>query len=988
MDSSSDRPPRPPPPPPPPDDTSNTVVRRHQIRPLDVLMGRGHYHRAGNSRFLRIVAARRDEYVASKGNGTKTRIAEEVMELVYDPSYRSGREDGFELSDCSGVDGGGTLRPGRFLQLENHKSPGGEPIYRIISGRTVVDKIKMNLRQKPRGGSNAASRGGLGPAMTAMSSVTVGSNGKGSVKRRAAATSSKAESESSAQIQLAGEGSAGPPTQQGEGLVDGRYREADLWNDQAFLEEEDLGGDADCSAAVGNGAGSASVSPPHIGALTPPIESDEARQQLLTNVTVAHLQASALAAQHRREAAYQSTQSAVSQGLEALGRALVVFFTGIDPSSSPLLPQSGSAASSPGIVAAGAASWPDESGIGGGHSSTSQQPRRRKRTGMIGGGGGSGGGHSRADGTPSPSLSTSASPGLADALREAGLPASLGTVLTSLLDAPDPTAPDRYRSAAEVEADLGRMVAEPDRYLFDQSHVGVEVGTLHFTPNRLYGRTKQQEQVASAFDKIIVSQEETHGYLLISGPPGSGKTALVEALRQPLAQRRGRFVWVKFDSQQQENPMANICRGLDEYFQRLLGGDDPTLLSDIGDAVRGALGPRMAVMKDLIPALAIVTGGGGWPESHQETEGRETYHLILHCLKQLVNAIAHPSHPIIVLFDDLQWSDAASQDIIRMLVTDEASEAAMFIGCYRDNEVDENHPVAENVGAILMSLVPLATVRLGNLDKEDVNDLCSDVLHLSPRLTQPLAEALHSKTGGNPMFVRQLMRSLYEDSLLQYAASERRWRWDINAIRAKDVADNAVDLLISMMRSYGPEVRQLLQVASCLGFRFDVTAITLLVSAFLDASASEISTHIEAVMADGLLLMDGPNAYRFSHDQIWLAAYSLTPLTERSAQHLLVGRRLLEQTISGGDADEFLFTVADQLNRGIGAVSSHSEELEIAELNLRAGEKALSAFLFQPASTYLLQGSALLNENDWNAEYTLCIQLYSACAEVQLARGR
>ena len=238
------------------------------------------------------------------------------------------------------------------------------------------------------------------------------------------------------------------------------------------------------------------------------------------------------------------------------------------------------------------------------------------------------------------------------------------------------------------------------------------------------------------------------------------------------------------------------------------------------------------------------------------------------------------------------------------------------------------------------------------------------------------------------MFVRQLMRSLYEDSLLQYAASERRWRWDINAIRAKDVADNAVDLLIAMMRSYGPEVRQLLQVASCLGFRFDVTAITLLVSAFLDASASEISTHIEAVMADGLLLMDGPNAYRFSHDQIWLAAYSLTPLTERSAQHLLVGRRLLEQTTSGVDADEFLFTVADQLNRGIGAVSSHSEELEIAELNLRAGEKALSAFLFQPASTYLLQGSALLNENDWNTEYTLCIQLYSACAEVQLARGR
>ena len=552
---------------------------------------------------------------------------------------------------------------------------------------------------------------------------------------------------------------------------------------------------------------------------------------------------------------------------------------------------------------------------------------------------------------------------LSDRLRDAGLPVSLCTVITSLLDATDPAAPDRYLTSAEVEADLELMVCEPNRYLFDPQ-MDLHVGTLHFKPNRLYGREKQCEQVDSAFNRIIVTQEETHGYLLISGPPGSGKTALVEKLRDSLAERRGMFVWIKFDSQQQEDPMVNICRGLDEYFQRLLRGD-PNLLSDIGIAVKEALGSNMAVMKDLIPALEFVAGG--WPESHHETEGRETYNLILHCLKKIVNAIAHPSHPVIVLFDDLQWSDAASQDIIRMLVTDEASVAAMFIGCYRDNEVDESHPVAENVGAILMSLVPLATIRLGNLDKESVNDLCSDVLHLSPRITRPLAVALHSKTNGNPMFVRQLMRSLYEDGLLQYAASERRWRWDIDAIRTKAVADNAVDLLIAMMASYGPEVRRLLQVASCLGFRFDVTVFTLLMSASddLGASGANISSHIETVMADGLLLMDGANAYRFSHDQIWLAAYSLTPLTERSELHLLVGRQLREQATKGGYIDKYLFTAADQLNRGVGVVSNHAEELEIAELNLRAGEKALSAFLFQPASTYLLQGSALINEDDW-----------------------
>ena len=471
----------------------------------------------------------------------------------------------------------------------------------------------------------------------------------------------------------------------------------------------------------------------------------------------------------------------------------------------------------------------------------------------------------------------------------------------------------------------------------------------------------------------------------------SGKTALVEKLRDPLAERRGMVVWIKFDSQQQEYPMINICRGFDEYFQSLLRGDS-ALLQEIGGAIKESLGVNMTVLRDLIPTLGTVVGG--WPESHYNTEGRETYNLILHCIKKLVNAIAQPSHPVIVLFDDLQWSDDASNEIIRMLVTDESSRAAMFIGCYRDNEVDANHPVSQGIGAILMALVPLAIVSLGNLDRESVNDLCSDVLHLSPRLTRPLAEALHSKTSGNPMFVRQLMCSLSEEGLLYYSASERRWRWDINGIRMKAVADNAVDLLIVMMRSYSPELRWLLQIASCLGFRFDVTAIALLASASEEmalADGSSISTHIQAAVADGLLIEESAGVYHFSHDQIWLAAYSLTPPADRNSLHLRIGRQLRKKASSGdtddADGDAFLFTVVDQLKRGIEAVQDHVEEVEIAKLNLRAGEKALSAFLFQPAATYLLQGCSLLRPEDWDTQYKLCVRLYLAYAEVRLAQG-
>ena len=910
--------------------------------------------------------------------------------------------------------------PGRFLQVVNGSSDG----YRIISGKTVLDKIKMNLRQKPRGGRDAASRGGRGFTASGGSSTKGkrrAANSSATAAAAAASTSSAGTNQNSAMLQQPNimDQQQQQQQQQQQRSPEEQYL-ADLLDDGLFLDDDGLddlrnlgaGEDDDDDhadngndgngfgegyggllAANGSANGTANGSDAASASGTPLVAGNKStagmqlpqspslsgnvtasastqismRQQLLNNVAIAHSQARNLMLEH--QGAVGSATAAVPSSLEALGRALFVFFTGADPIT---------VASSCSPAHAAQAAQPDED-----DDPFSARQRQKKRMGMVGGGGGGS--------TPSPSLSASTSPGasgaLSDRLRDAaGLPVSLCTVVMSLLDATDPAASDRYLSSVDVEADLGRMISNPDRYLFDPP-IDRHSGTLYFRPNRLYGRAKQWEQVRSAFDKIIVTQEETHGYLLISGPPGSGKTALVEKLRDSLTERRGMFVWIKFDSQQQENPMTNICRGLDEYFQRLLRGD-LNLLAEIGSNLKEKLGSSIALFKDLMPTLGIVIGG--WPELSYDTDRRETYNLILHCLKKLLNIIAHPSHPVIVLFDDLQWSDAASQEIIRMLVTDEASKAAMFIGCYRDNEVDESHPVAENVGAILMSLVPLATITLRNLDKESVNDLCSDVLHLSPRLTRPLAEALYSKTSGNPMFVRQLMRSLYEEGLLQYSASERRWRWDINAIRTKAVADNAVDLLIAMMRSYDPEVRWLLKVASCLGFRFDLKAITLLASASDDlfSSGAEITTHIETVIADGLLSKDGADACRFSHDQIWLAAYSLTPETERSNMHLLVGRQLHKKANNGGYDDAFVFTVTDQLNRGIGSVANHAEELEIAELNLRAGEKALSAYLFQPASTYLLQGSALLRPDDWNTGYSLCVHLFSACAEAQLAQGR
>jgi len=567
------------------------------------------------------------------------------------------------------------------------------------------------------------------------------------------------------------------------------------------------------------------------------------------------------------------------------------------------------------------------------------------------------------------------------ALQDAGIPVQLNLLIMSLLAADDERCNERYLSIDEVERELLCMLADPIRHLFDLP-LGSETGRLDISQERLYGREKEWMSLKSSFDRIFVSGEERSGLVIVNGYAGSGKTSLVQMLRPPLCQQRGMFVSVKFDVQSREKPISAIFHALENYCQDLLHGDQ-TLLAEVGLAVKKALWPSGAVLKKLIPSLGIVVGG--WGLATLDVDYTDTYNMIVHFLRVFVRAVSGPTHPVIILLDDLQWADKESLELVKDLITDAGIHSMMFIGCYREEEVPNEHPLRECFGEITMAAVPTAIINLGDLKREHVNELVSDTLHLSPRLTRPLAESLHAKSRGNPMFIRQLMLSFYEEGLLWYSARSRRWEWDIQAIRAKDIPDNAVGLILDMMKSYSTAAQRVLCVGSCLGSRFDSFSLELIISSG-NGNGSGVSRILHDAVADALINKEGSETYRFSHDQIWQAAYALTPLSAREKTHLHIGRLLLSR-ISEDQLDSMLVTLVDQYNRGSSLIIDHKEKLTLAKLNLKAGEKALSSLSFLQASIYLLQGCVLVEATDWESNYDLCIRLFTSCSEVQFACG-
>ena len=1006
------------------------VVLQSDLRPTDVLLGRGRTIQSypGNVRLRSIVATRRVEYNSINKNADKKRIAGEVVDLIVrggsgcagsDTTYSSG-DDG-----AAGAVSLAEILPGRFLRAatqaeadalrqsgavplpsshastgDSNKGEGTTCIWVDAEMDVVLDKVKQLLRagaskiqvehlsrlseearEKRLAKERAKAERRQKKQQQKHNNDAVTSDTSTDMSRRIANMKRSAPA-----VGISGTASSHAVATTDEGDDSVLRQLFDMFDNDGSLPESSENGIANDGegAAAANTASDAndlnqlpldliqalqSLDPEADDDDHGKIENSSVQQmtsasvgsakkdaRLNNNITIALETARTLSQKHRTAAAANALESATVQAdLYNLGTVFYKFFTGVD---SPSI-------NSDRYMSSKKATDSDE------EDEYATQRRRKRPTGE----------------TVQPSRSIQF-----DALVESGLPVPLCILITSLLDATDSSAPDRFVSASDVEDDLSGMLSNSDTYLLDP-FPEQSSGTLLIDNNKLYGRDEHFGKLRACFDSVITNASTERAFVSISGNPGTGKSSLVESLAAPLAAKRGMFLSIKFDQQSQNLPIARIFDAVDEYCRNLILINDSNTLVEVGRAVSAALGPAAAVLKDIIPSLGFVLGS--WPLDPPSCGQADTHVLVMHCIRSLVQAIAAPNHPLVVVIDDTQWADAASLELLSTLIMHGGMQSAIFIACFRPQEVNADHPWTQNLNKIMSTGIQTTSIELGTLPKESINDLLSDILHLPPRLTRQFADVLHAKTGGNPLFAKQLLRSLCDEGLLQYSAVARRWAWDIETIRSKDIADNAIDHMISVMANYGAEVKWTLSMAACLGVFFDLNVLQILYKSRFnsiqgcDDEGDSIDSIMDTLVSSGTIIaadLSSESQCKFAHQTLWQAAYELTPVSKRNETHLNIGRQLLRANEIGSDT-YLLYIVVDQVNRGVRFVANDEERLTIVELNLNAGEKCLSEFSFQRASTYLLQACSLVHPSDWEVSYEMCLRLFNSGSEIQLILG-
>ena len=554
------------------------------------------------------------------------------------------------------------------------------------------------------------------------------------------------------------------------------------------------------------------------------------------------------------------------------------------------------------------------------------------------------------------------------------IPAPISALIMKLLAK---TAEERYQTAAGVERDLWHCLAEWERQRrIDPFELGEhDIPDRLLIPEKLYGRAREVDTLLATFDRIVKTGAPE--LVLVSGYSGIGKSSVVNELHKVLAPSRGLFASGKFDQYKRDIPYSTLVQAFQGLVRPLLGRSEAEL-SSWRDTLREALEPNGQLMVDLVPELKLIIGDQPPVPELAPQDAQRRFQLVF---RRFIGVFARPEHPLALFLDDLQWLDAATLDLLEDLLTRSDLQHLMLIGAYRDNEVDAAHPLTRKLDAIRRAGAQVQETRLAPLARDDLIQLIADALRCEPERGAPLAELVHDKTAGNPFFVIQFLNALVEGRLLTFDADDARWCWDLDRIHAKGYTDNVVDLMVGKLARLPAETQTALQQFACLGNIAEAKMLSIV----LGISEQEVHAALwEAVRQELIERLMG--AYRFIHDRVQEAAYSLIPEERRAEAHLLIGRLLVAQT-PAEDREETIFEIVNQLNRGAASIASLGEREGLAELNLTAGQRAKASSAYASALTYLVAGAALLPEDAWERRHELAFSLEINRAECEFLTG-
>ncbi|MFB2894092.1 AAA family ATPase [Aerosakkonemataceae cyanobacterium BLCC-F50] len=555
-------------------------------------------------------------------------------------------------------------------------------------------------------------------------------------------------------------------------------------------------------------------------------------------------------------------------------------------------------------------------------------------------------------------------------------------------------AEERYQTALGIKHDLEKCLTQlQEKGQIEYFEIRKRDLSDRFTiPEKLYGREAEVNQLLNSFACVANGTTEM---MLVAGFSGIGKTAVVNEVHKPIVKQRGYFIKGKYDQFQRNIPFSAFVQAFRELMGQLLS-ESEAQIQTWKTNILTAVGENGQVLIDVIPELESIIGKQPPAIELSGTAAQNRFNLLL---QKFVKVFTSAAHPLVMFLDDLQWADSASLNLLKLLMQD--TRYLLILGAYRDNEVSPVHPFVLTVDEIVKMGATVNTITLPPLTQSDMNRLVADTLNCELSLADPLTQLVYQKTEGNPFFATQFLKALHNDNLISFNWNIQHWQCDIAQVKALAITDDVVEFMASQLQKLPKETQDVLKLAACIGTQFDLNTLAIVNQKSPESTATSLWKGLQETLvipttkiykfftqsdSEEILQASVNPTYRFLHDRVQQAAYSLIPTDQKQNTHLTIGLLLLNHTpIEEQDAK--IFEIVNHLNLGLELIDRLDRQEQLAHLNWLAGQKAKNSAAYTAAIKYFSTGLQLLAPNKWQTQYILALNLSETLAEVAYLQG-
>ncbi|MGD1805960.1 trifunctional serine/threonine-protein kinase/ATP-binding protein/sensor histidine kinase [Dapis sp. BLCC M126] len=557
-------------------------------------------------------------------------------------------------------------------------------------------------------------------------------------------------------------------------------------------------------------------------------------------------------------------------------------------------------------------------------------------------------------------------------------------------------AEERYQSALGLKHDLEQCLQQfKDTGKISKFELGSrDLSDRFLIPEKLYGRETEVQKLLDGF--ALVAEGETL-MMLVAGFSGIGKTAVINEVHKPIVKERGYFIKGKFDQFNRNIPFSAFVIAFRDLMGQLLGESD-TELAAWKSKILDAVGENGQVIIDLVPEVERIIGIQPAVPELSGTAAQNRFNLLFN---KFVRVFTTKEHPLVIFLDDLQWADSASLNLLKLLMDESEVGYLLVLGAYRDNEVFPAHPLVFTLDEIRQEGAKLETITLEPLSQNDINRLVAETLLCTTELAAPLSQLVYQKTKGNPFFSTQFLKGLHEDRCITFNMQAGYWQCDMSEVRQLALTDDVVEFMVGRLQKLPEANQNVMKLAACIGNQFDLGILAVV----CEQTQDEVAGNLWRGLQEGFVIPQSDTYkffqgelqqeksqenisvnYRFLHDRVQQAAYSLIPEGRKQATHLQIGR-LLSRNLSYEEQDTNIFTIVNHWNQGIELIADSTEKDYLMQLNLKSGEKAKGSAAYGAALQYFQTAISLVNVESWQTNYPLTLKLHENYAEAAYLTG-